>query len=95
VTVEAGSFTAVFEDAGDGDWLGARGTRRDRVKKRDLERHLVEHRCTLARQASSHEVWENTAPGQRSTIPRNHEIKPQSARVICRRLGAQPPTRAR
>jgi len=44
------------------------------VKKRDLERHLGEHGCKLARQAANHEVWENPATGQRTTVPRHREI---------------------
>jgi predicted RNA binding protein YcfA (HicA-like mRNA interferase family) len=61
------------------------------VKKRDLERHLTEHGCTLARQASNHEVWQNSATGQRSTVPRHREIKPPTARGICRQLAVPAP----
>jgi len=31
------------------------------VKKRELQRHLTAHGCTLARQAAKHEMWENPA----------------------------------
>jgi predicted RNA binding protein YcfA (HicA-like mRNA interferase family) len=65
------------------------------VKKRDLERHLREHNCKLARQASNHEVWENLQSGQRTTVPRHREIKPPTARGICRQLGIQAPTGSR
>jgi mRNA interferase HicA len=76
--------------------MGACGARRDRcVKKRDLERHLSEHGCKLARQASNHELWENPATGQRTTVPRHREIKPPTARGICRQLGVPAATGAR
>jgi mRNA interferase HicA len=65
------------------------------VKKRDLERHLSAHGCALARQAANHEVWENTATGQRTTVPRHKEIKPPTARGICRQLGVPAPTGSR
>jgi mRNA interferase HicA len=45
------------------------------VKKRDLERHLTAHGCSLVRQASGHELWENASSGQRTTVPRHREIK--------------------
>jgi mRNA interferase HicA len=62
------------------------------VKKRDLERHLTEHGRKLARQASNHELWENTATGQRTSVPRHREIKPPTAYGICRQLGVPAPT---
>jgi len=65
------------------------------VKKRDLERHLTEHGCRFARQASRHELWENPANGQRTTVPRHKEIKPPTARGICRQLGVPAPTGSR
>jgi predicted RNA binding protein YcfA (HicA-like mRNA interferase family) len=65
------------------------------VKKRDLERHLKEHDCKLARQAKRHELWENPATGQRTTVPRHNEIKPPTARGICRQLGIPAPAGSR
>ena len=65
------------------------------MKKRDLERHLGEHGCALARQASNHEVWENMMTGARTTVPRHKEIKPPTARGICRQLGIPAPTGSR
>jgi predicted RNase H-like HicB family nuclease len=79
-----------------GDWMDDRGARRDRcVKKRDLERHPGEHGCSPARQASKHEVWENSATGQGTTIPRHREIKPPTARGICRQFGVPAPAGSR
>jgi len=65
------------------------------VKKRDLERHLSANGCVLARQAANHEVWRNTATGQRTTVPRHKEIKPPTARGICRQLGVPAATGSR
>jgi len=76
--------------------MGSGRVRRDRcVKKRDLERHLSANGCVLARQAANHEVWRNTATGQRTTVPRHKEIKPPTARGICRQLGVPVPTGSR
>jgi predicted RNA binding protein YcfA (HicA-like mRNA interferase family) len=61
------------------------------VKKRKLERYLAAHGCRLAREAAKHELWENPATGQRSTVPRRREIKMTTARGICRQLGCPLP----
>lgn len=58
------------------------------MKKRELERHLKTNGCRLAREASKHELWKNPATGQRTTVPRHREIRPHTARGICRQLGA-------
>ncbi len=61
------------------------------MKKRELERHLVSHGCRISREAAKHELWENPATGQRTTIPRHRELKTQTGRGICRQLGVPPP----
>jgi mRNA interferase HicA len=43
------------------------------VKKRQLERHLTDHGCRLTREAANHELWENPATGQRTTVPRHRD----------------------
>jgi predicted RNA binding protein YcfA (HicA-like mRNA interferase family) len=62
------------------------------VKKRDLERHLTAHGCSLVRQAGAHELGENAASGTRTTVPRHREIKTPTARGICRQLGIAEPS---
>ena len=62
------------------------------MKKRDLERHLAAHGCSLVRQAAAHELWENTDTGNRTTVPRHREIKIPTARGICRQLGIPEPS---
>jgi predicted RNA binding protein YcfA (HicA-like mRNA interferase family) len=61
------------------------------VKKRELERHLSAQGCRLVREAAKHELWENEATGQRTTVPRHREIKTPTARGICRQLGIPVP----
>lgn len=61
------------------------------MKKRDLERHLAAHGCWLLREAANHELWENPATGERSTLPRHREIKTPTARGICRQLSVPLP----
>jgi predicted RNA binding protein YcfA (HicA-like mRNA interferase family) len=61
------------------------------VKKRELERHLVAHGCRLLREAANHELWENPATGERTTVPRHREVKTPTARGICRQLSVPRP----
>ncbi len=61
------------------------------MKKRDLERHLIAHNCSLVREGARHELWENADTGQRTTVPRHREVKMPTARGICRQLNAPPP----
>jgi predicted RNA binding protein YcfA (HicA-like mRNA interferase family) len=61
------------------------------VKKRELERHLAAHGCQLVREGANHELWENRATGQRTTVPRHREVKTPTARGICRQLGIPMP----
>ncbi|MGD0199027.1 MAG: type II toxin-antitoxin system HicA family toxin [Solirubrobacteraceae bacterium] len=64
------------------------------MKKRDLERHLAAHGCSLVRQAARHELWANATSGQRATVPRHREVKTPTARAICRQLGIPDPPAA-
>lgn len=61
------------------------------MKKRELERHLAAHGCRLVREATNHELWENPAKGERTTVPRHREIKTPTARGICRQLSVPQP----
>jgi mRNA interferase HicA len=64
------------------------------VKRRDLERHLREHRARLLREGGNHSFWGFDA--ERSTaVPRHREIDHRLARKICKDLGIDPPTGAR
>ncbi len=46
----------------------------------------MNHGWVLVRQAANHEFWENSATGERTTVPRHRKIKTPTARGICRQL---------
>lgn len=60
------------------------------MKRRELERHLREHGCVLAREEGSHSWWENRSQNRRSSVPRHVEVSDQLARKICKDLGVPP-----
>jgi mRNA interferase HicA len=57
------------------------------VKLTDLERHLRENGCVLAREGARHSIWKNAANGKVSPVPRHREIKENTARSVCKFLG--------
>ncbi len=59
------------------------------MKRRDLERHLIEHGCQLDREGGQHSWW--VGPSGRASIPRHREIKPNLVRAICRQLDVPAP----
>ncbi|MEN1678761.1 MAG: type II toxin-antitoxin system HicA family toxin [Planctomycetota bacterium] len=61
------------------------------MKRKDLVRHLKDHRCELLREGRSHSVWVNPANRQQSTVPRHREISDYTARSICRQLDVPEP----
>jgi predicted RNA binding protein YcfA (HicA-like mRNA interferase family) len=65
------------------------------VKRRDLERHLQQHGCTLDREGGNHSWWTNAEGSRRSSVPRHREIKPNLVRAICRQLGVDVPANVR
>jgi predicted RNA binding protein YcfA (HicA-like mRNA interferase family) len=60
------------------------------VKRRDLEQHLRDHGCRFAGEGARHAKWHGPE-GKASTVPRHREIKPGTARTICRQLGVPVP----
>lgn len=64
------------------------------MKKRQLKRHLTDHGCRLAREAAKHELWENPATVQRTTVPRHREIKMPTGRAGSAASSASLPHRA-
>ncbi|MEM9253639.1 MAG: type II toxin-antitoxin system HicA family toxin [Planctomycetota bacterium] len=56
------------------------------MKRRDLERHLKAHGCEFDHHGGRHDVWVNLANGRDAAVPRHNEIKPGTARAICRQL---------
>ena len=61
------------------------------MKRKDLIRHLTKNGCVLVREGAAHSIWENTATGKRTSIPRHTEIPEFTARAICRQLEAPKP----
>lgn len=55
------------------------------MKRRDLERRLIEQGCRFVGEGANHAKWRGP-DGQPSTIPRHREIKPGIVRAICRQL---------
>jgi mRNA interferase HicA len=44
------------------------------MKRKDLIKHLRASGCVFVREGSEHSIWENTANGKRTSIPRHREI---------------------
>jgi mRNA interferase HicA len=61
------------------------------MKRRDLLAHLRAHGCRLLREGGEHSIWENTASGRRSSVPRHREIVTFTAARICKQLEIPPP----
>ena len=64
------------------------------MKRRDLERHLVDHACRQIDEGGNHTRWAGP-DGARSVVPRHREIDFGLARKICRQLGVPAPTGSR
>jgi len=56
------------------------------MKRSQLIRHLLDHRCSLLREGSRHSIWLNAASGKMTAVPRHHETKDMMARKICKDL---------
>jgi predicted RNA binding protein YcfA (HicA-like mRNA interferase family) len=59
------------------------------MKRAKFERWLRRHGATLARHGSRHDLWRLEA--RETTVPRHPEIKPGTARAICKQLQIPPP----
>ena len=59
------------------------------MKRKELIRHLVKHKCRLLREGAKHSVYYNPENNKTSTIPRHKEINDFLARKICRDLGVE------
>ena len=56
------------------------------MKRRDLLKHLEGQGCRLVREGAEHSIWENTANGRRTSVPRHREIPDFTALRICKQL---------
>src|SRR5215831_17246645 len=66
-------------------------TRRARMKRERLLRHLRRNGCVLRREGKEHTLWENPQTGHAEAIPRHAEIANLLAKRICRRLSVPDP----
>lgn len=56
------------------------------MKRRDLERHLLDNDCEFLRHGGSHDIWRNPANGYQSAVPRHRYIVKVLVRAICDQL---------
>ena len=61
------------------------------MKRRELLRHLNDHRCELIREGGNHSWWLNPLKSKRSAIPRHSEILDLLVRKICKDLDIPSP----
>jgi mRNA interferase HicA len=62
------------------------------VKRRDLEKRMRRHGCSLKREGGNHSIWHNPEGGGATVpVPRHSEIADVLARKICKDLGIPPP----
>jgi hypothetical protein len=61
------------------------------MKRLELERHLRDHGCEFFRHGGRHDVWFNPLTDSTAALPRHREIKPGTARAVCRDLGVPLP----
>jgi predicted RNA binding protein YcfA (HicA-like mRNA interferase family) len=59
------------------------------MKRRDVERHLRQHGCTVLREGGRHTLY--TKNGRTSALPRHSEIKNPVVADICAELGIPSP----
>ena len=58
----------------------------DRMKRRDLLRHLEKQGCEFLREGGNHTIYVNRRAQKSSAIPRHREIIDFLARKICNRI---------
>lgn len=61
------------------------------MKRRDLEKHLHQHGCELARHGGNHDYWMNAMTGALAPIPRSRELRTGTSLAICDQLGIPRP----
>jgi len=61
------------------------GGARDEMKRKDLEKCLVQNGWKLKRHGGNHDVWEKD--GKQEAVPRHSEIDEMLAKAIIRRQG--------
>jgi len=57
------------------------------MKRRRFIKTLIEQGCYLKRHGGKHDLYANPANGRVSPVPRHHEIKDLTCRLIRQQLG--------
>ena len=61
------------------------------MRRRRLLAHLRTHGCELLREGGRHSIWLSPANNHRAAVPRHTEIRENTARKICEKLGIPRP----
>jgi len=61
------------------------------MKRKELVRHLLAHKCVLFREGGRHSIFWNPLERKTSSVPRHKEIHEFLAKKICRDLGISEP----
>jgi len=61
------------------------------MKRRDVERHLRQHGCSVLREGGRHTLYVNPSNDRTSALPRHNEIKNPVVVDICNELGIPSP----
>jgi mRNA interferase HicA len=61
------------------------------MKRRDLLRHLRQHRSRLVREGGELSIWENPVTHRRTSVPRHNKILEFTVARICKQLGVPVP----
>jgi len=61
------------------------------MKRTKLLKHLHKHRCKFQREGGNHTIYTNADGTRKTSIPRHPQIKPNTARKVCKDLDIPPP----
>jgi predicted RNA binding protein YcfA (HicA-like mRNA interferase family) len=61
------------------------------MKRRELERHLRQHGCSVLREGGNHTIYVNDANNRVTAVPRHTEIKTPTVREVCKALDIPAP----
>jgi len=56
------------------------------MNRREFEKHLRSHGCSLHRHGAKHDIWINPANGRKAVVPRHNTIAPGIVRSVCKKL---------
>ncbi|MBP3958726.1 type II toxin-antitoxin system HicA family toxin [Gemmata sp. G18] len=61
------------------------------MNRTDFEKHLRANGCSLHRHGAKHDMWVNSANGNKAAVPRHKTIKKPLVRGVCAKLGIPTP----